>query len=79
MAGHDESSQWDGSYRNSQFNFQTAKTVIASGAKQSIAKTKVRMDCFVASLLAMTSNTDTNPRSRGATRPSCAFIFRPEK
>ena len=29
--------------------------VIASGAKQSIAETKVRMDCFVASLLAMTS------------------------
>jgi hypothetical protein len=29
--------------------------VIASDAKQSIASTKERMDCFVASLLAMTA------------------------
>ena len=29
-----------------------------------------KVDCFVASLLAMTTN--TNPRSRGAIRPSCA-------
>jgi len=35
------------------------------------------MDCFVASLLAMTANPDTTTRSRGAMRPSCAFIFRP--
>src|SRR6266478_2653611 len=31
-----------------------ARTVIASGAKQSISPHKGRMDCFVASLLAMT-------------------------
>jgi hypothetical protein len=30
------------------------ETVIASGAKQSISPRKGRMDCFVASLLAMT-------------------------
>ena len=32
-----------------------APFVIASGAKQSIAPRKERMDCFVAALLAMTS------------------------
>src|SRR5258706_7038166 len=30
------------------------------------------MDCFVALLLAMTSNPSMTPRSRGAMRPSCA-------
>src|ERR1700748_2277546 len=30
------------------------------------------MDCFVASLLAMTANTDTRSRSRGAIRPRFA-------
>jgi hypothetical protein len=37
----------------------------------------VRMDCFVASLLAMTAN--TTPHSRGAMRPGCARILRPRK
>jgi hypothetical protein len=37
------------------FTFQTAKTVIASEAKQSISPHEERMDCFVASLLAMTA------------------------
>ena len=40
-------------------------------------KGKERMDCFVASLLAMTTN--TNPRSRGAIRPSCSYIIPPSK
>src|ERR1700721_4407711 len=51
--------------------------VIASAAKQSIEQ-KERMDCFVASLLAMTANTDTRPRSRGAMRPRFAKNIRPE-
>jgi hypothetical protein len=42
--------------------------VIASGAKQSIVPHKERMDCFVASLLAMTANMTSHPR--GAMRPS---------
>src|ERR1700736_1140846 len=42
--------------------------VLASGAKQSTARTRLTMDCFVASLLAMTSSTD--PRFRGARRPN---------
>jgi hypothetical protein len=33
------------------------------------------MDCFVAALLAMTSNPDMHPRSRGADRPSFAKQF----
>src|SRR5258706_10907648 len=37
-----------------------------------------RMDCFVALLLAMTSNSNMTPRSRGAMRPSCAKTVRPE-
>jgi hypothetical protein len=39
-------------------NFKTAKTLnaIASEAKQSISPRKGRMDCFVASLLAMTAS-----------------------
>src|SRR6201985_3485153 len=36
------------------------------------------MDCFVASLLAMTANIDTRPRSRGAVRPRFAINLRPE-
>jgi hypothetical protein len=36
----------------SDFNFQTAQTVIASEAKQSILPRKERMDCFVASAFA---------------------------
>jgi hypothetical protein len=42
--------------------------VIASEAKQSISPRKERVDCFVASLLAMTTN--IRPRPRGAMRPS---------
>jgi hypothetical protein len=38
------------------------ETVIASAAKQSMAAAKRKMDCFVATLLAMT--TDTTSRSR---------------
>src|SRR5258707_1510555 len=45
--------------------------------KQSILPQKESMDCFVASLLAMTLNPDTRSRPRGAMRPSCAFISRP--
>jgi hypothetical protein len=42
-----------------------SETVIASEAKQSIVPRKERMDCFVASLLAMTSrrNFATSPRN----------------
>jgi hypothetical protein len=40
--------------------------VIASGAKQSIAGTKVTMDCFVASLLAMTSRHESALSRRDA-------------
>jgi hypothetical protein len=56
------------------FNFQTAKddpvvTVIASEAKQSINR-KESMDCFVASLLAMTvPQVQKRLRPRGAKRP----------
>src|SRR5216683_5433987 len=46
--------------------------------KQSILPQKESMDCFVASLLAMTLNPDTRSRPRGAMRPSCAFISRPQ-
>jgi hypothetical protein len=47
---------------NSQrFSFQTAKHVSASEAKQSIARHKERMDCFVASLLAMTKSLASAP------------------
>src|SRR6202011_6073514 len=52
------------------------ETVIASEAKQSIEQQE-RMDCFVASLLAMTSN--TTPRSRGAMRPSFCKNVRPKR
>src|SRR6266481_4036248 len=48
---------------------------MTGSAKQSISPRKERMDCFVASLLAMTA--DTTSRPRGAMRPSCAFNFRP--
>jgi hypothetical protein len=51
------------------------QAVIASEAKQSISPHKERMDCFVASLLAMTENEDTPSPSRGAVRPSCAKSF----
>jgi hypothetical protein len=57
------------------FKFQTAHSVIASEAKQSISPSKESMDCFVASLLAMTS--DTPSRSRGAIRPSYALHVPP--
>jgi hypothetical protein len=50
-------------------------TVIASEAKQSISPSKERMDCFVASLLAMTS--DTVPRSRRSFRARFARNFAP--
>ena len=52
-------------------------SVIASAAKQSISLSKERMDCFVASLLAMT--TDTVSRSRGAFRPSFALLVPPSQ
>jgi hypothetical protein len=58
--------------------FQTAETltVIASEAKQSIIGAANRkLDCFVAALLAMTSNTPSH--SRGAMRPSDVGQFRP--
>ena len=48
---------------------------MTGSAKQSISPHKERMDCFVASLLAMT--THTLPHSRGAKRPSDAKNFRP--
>jgi hypothetical protein len=56
------------------FSFQIAKdnsvvAVIASEAKQSIKPRKERVDCFVASLLAMTSSPHTTS-ARGAMRPS---------
>src|SRR6266404_3421221 len=63
--------------------------VIASEAKQSIAPSKERMDCFVAraprndggELCIQFSDLskDVNPRSRGAIRPRLAFISRPRK
>jgi hypothetical protein len=46
--------------------------------KQSIAPHKERMDCFVASLLAMTIQ-NAPSRSRGAMRPGCTEIIRPNK
>jgi hypothetical protein len=46
--------QWVSASLAPRFDFQTAKIVIASEAKQSISPRKERMDCFVASLLAMT-------------------------
>ena len=49
---------------------------MTDSAKQSIERQE-SLDCFVASLLAMTSN--ALPRSRGAMRPSCAGTIRPEK
>jgi hypothetical protein len=52
--------------------------VIASEAKQSISRHKGRMDCFVASLLAMTWM-DMISHPRRALRPSCAGILRPPK
>ena len=45
-------------------------TVIASEAKQSILPLNERVDCFVASLLAMTLG--SNPYSRGTKCPRCA-------
>jgi hypothetical protein len=51
-------------------------SVFASEAKQSMSPRKERIDCFVASLLAMTS--DTPSPSRDAQRPSCACSFRPK-
>ncbi|THD56648.1 MAG: hypothetical protein E8A46_03335 [Bradyrhizobium sp.] len=40
--------------------------VIASEAKQSILPRKERMDCFVASLLAMTAGSETTQTSGGS-------------
>jgi hypothetical protein len=60
------------------FEFQTAgiKTVIASDSEAiHRAASKVRVDCFVVSLLAMTE--DMPSRSRGAIRPSFAENFPP--
>src|ERR1700682_6592974 len=48
-----------------------------SGKQSIFGVAHERLDCFVASLLAMTSN--ALPRSRGAMRPSCAGTIRPEK
>src|ERR1700721_2734565 len=49
-----------------------------SEAIHGAARKNVRVDCFVASLLAMTANTDTPSRSRGAVRPRVAKNIRPE-
>jgi hypothetical protein len=49
--------------------------VIASEAKQSISPREERMDCFVASLLAMTPKRAF--ASRGAMRPSCCMNLSP--
>src|SRR5258705_5643419 len=54
---------------------------MTGSAKQSISPRKGRMDCFVASLLAMTDRefrfkfqtADTRPHSRGGRRPRFAF------
>ncbi len=54
-----------------------APAVIASEAKQSIAPRKGRMDCFVASLLAMTANTRSRPRR--AVRPRRYLNFPPKE
>src|ERR1700722_18355582 len=43
---------------------------MTGSAKQSISSHEERMDCFVASLLAMTLS-DKRPRSRDVARPSC--------
>jgi hypothetical protein len=40
------------------------ETVIASAAKQSMAAAKRKLDCFVATLLAMTASPHTASRSR---------------
>jgi hypothetical protein len=50
---------------------QSLELVIASEAKQSIAQQKERVDCFVASLLAMTakSTDSSSPRTRGSSTP----------
>ena len=52
-----------------------SSTVLASEAKQSIGPHKERMDCFVASLIAMTANIPS--RSRGAKRPKFSNSFAP--
>src|SRR5258705_13753267 len=62
---------------------------MTGSAKQSIAPSKERMDCFVAraprndggELCIQFSDLskDVNPRSRGAIRPRLAFISRPRK
>ena len=54
-------------------------SVIASEAKQSIARHKGKMDCFVASLLAMTLSKHAILPYRSAVHPSCAQNFRPER
>src|ERR1700722_3109817 len=46
------------------FNSQTARAVIASEAKQSMPPHKESMDCFVASLLAMTTVRSAHLRAR---------------
>src|SRR4029077_12744566 len=51
---------------------------MTGSAKQSIAQRGRKMDCFVTSLLAMTWNPNTHPRSRGAMRPSYE-ILAPQK
>jgi hypothetical protein len=53
----------DDSLGRHKFNFRLP-TVIASAAKQSIVPRKERMDCFVASLLAMTANGHSSAISR---------------
>jgi hypothetical protein len=60
------------------FNSRSVQRVIASEAKQSISPRKGRLDCFVASLLAITSQSRATPRSRSAERPSCASMIRLE-
>ena len=56
------------------------RRVIASEAKQSISRQKERMDCFVATLLAMTwVGHDTTSRARGAMRPKFCKKTLPSK
>src|SRR5271165_2071241 len=53
-------------------------TVIASEAKQSISARK-KLDCFVASLLAMTSIPDTASHSRGVIAPESCINHPPHE
>ena len=66
-----------GRFEFCRFNFQTARPSLRAKRSNPFFLCGF-MDCFVASLLAMTAIPGTRSRSRGAMRPSCAFIFRPQ-